>query len=164
MGEVRHPSMQEAAQEAAQQAAERSADLQAAANQNADRVAAESERPDPARAAAYTADLKAERTATAEREVAQELRLREEHRFPDDPIYRQARGDELEGQIQAAQRRDPRDVPLPYGQDHLLNNTQINYLNQQKGEAEPPVAPVSHVEKLTDGKGGMDPTPGSSPP
>lgn len=140
------------------------ANLQAAADQDAARVAAESVRPDPARAAAYTAEVKAERTAAAERELAQDVRVQEEHRLPNDPIYREARGDELEGQIQAAERRDPRDVPLPYGQDHLLNNTQINYLNKQKGDPEPPVAPVSPVEKLTGGKGGLDPEPGAGTP
>jgi hypothetical protein len=140
------------------------AELQAAADQDAVRVASEAERPDPARAAAYTAEVKAERTGAAERELAQDIRLQEQHRLPNDPIYRQARGDELEGQIQAAERRDPRDVPLPYGQDHLLNNTQINYLNKQKGDSEPPVAPVSPVEKLTGGKGGLDPEPGSGTP
>lgn len=134
-----------------------------AAEEDAARVAAESVRPDPARAAEYTADMKAEKQAAEEREAAQRGRLSQLHERPNDPIFREARAGVIQSQIIAEAAHDPRDEPLPYGQDHLLSTKQIQFLNEQKGQpapTEPPTAEEENpVSKITTGTAGPDAQP-----
>lgn len=145
--------------------AERELALIRAADEDAARVAQEAVRPDPARAAAYTADMKAEKQDAAEREDAQRGRLQQLHERPNDPIFREARTGAIQEQIIAESAHDPRDEPLPYGQDHLLDNQQLQYLKEQKGQldpTEPPTAEEENPVSKLPGTGGEESFP--SPP
>lgn len=139
--------------------AEQELGLIRAAEEDAVRVAREAVQPDPARAAAYTADMKAEKQGAEERYEAQRERLQQLHEQPNNPIFRDARAGVIQSQIIAGAAHDPRDEPLPYGQDHLLSTKQIQFLNEQKGEpapTEPPTAEETNPVSKLPGTGALD--------